>query len=234
MQIGYNLRSPLQESFAGESGLNRNIMGILRKGIFGGFEKKTGALIGRRVKGKSIIYARQRKNAKLRTVAQLDQQLRFDLANSILKWFSDLIAVGFKRIAGKGSAFNAAVRYNFSALVTGISPDYVIDYSKLVYSRGSLEGPHRPSISRLSDGLQVSWLPDVQTRFNQYSDKATFVIYCPDREMFMKFPEHVIRSAMGCFLPLPVGLTDVSLYAWMSFINADGKLVSDSVYLGVI
>jgi len=209
-------------------------MGILRKGIFGGFEKKTGMLIGRCAKGKSIISAVQYKKVKLRTVAQLDQQLRFDLANSVLKWFSDLIAVGFKHIAGKGSAFNTAVRYNFRALVTGISPDYVIDYSKLVYSRGSLDGPHRPSINRLSDGLQVSWLPDVQTRFNQHSDQATFVIYCPDREMIMKFPEYVIRAAMGCFLPMPPGLRDVPLHAWMSLISADGKVVSDSVYLGVI
>lgn len=209
-------------------------MGILRKGIFGGFEKKTGALIGRRAKGKSIISAIQHKHAKFRTVAQLDQQLRFDRANSVLKWFSDLIAVGFKRTAGKGSAFNAAVRYNFRALVTGISPDYLIDYSKLVYSRGSLAGPHRPSISRLNDGLQVNWLPDMQTRFNQYADKATFVIYCPDREMIVKFPKHVVRTAMECVLPLPPGLTDIPLYGWMSFISADEKVVSDSVYLGVI
>jgi len=209
-------------------------MGILRKGIFGGFEKRTGALIGRRVKGKSIIYARQHKKAKLRSVAQLDHQVRFDLTISVLKWFSDLIAIGFKRIGGKGSAFNAAVRYNFNALVTGISPDYVIDYSKLVYSRGSLEGLHHPTINRLGDGVQVSWLSDGQTRFNQYSDKATFAIYCPDKEMIMKFPEHAIRSAMGCFLPLPPDLTAIIMHVWMSLISADGKLMSDSVYLGKI
>lgn len=209
-------------------------MGILRKGIFGGFEKKTGALIGRRAKGKNIISAIQYKHKKSRTVAQLDHQLRFELAISVLKWFTDLIAVGFKHIDGRGSAFNVAVRYNFGTLVTGVSPAYVINYSKLIYSRGSLAGPHRPSIKRVGGGLQVSWLSDVQTRFNQHTDKATFVIYCPDKAMIMKFRNHVMRAAMGCVLPLLPGLTDVPLYAWMSFISADGKVLSDSVYLGVI
>jgi hypothetical protein len=50
----------------------------------------------------------------------------------------------------------------------------------------------------------------------------------------MKFHNHVIRTAMGCVLPLAPGLMDVPLHVWISFVSADGKVVSDSVYLKVI
>jgi len=209
-------------------------MGILRKGVFGGFENKTGPLVGRSVNGKSVISVVKHKAAKPVTFNQLDHRLRFEMVVAVLKWFNDWIAIGFKGPGVGRNTFGAAVKYNFSSLVAGIAPTYYIDYSKLVYSRGSLAGPHHAAIERHNDEVQLSWLPDVETQYNQYSDEASFVIYCPDKEMILKFRNRTTRVALGAVLSLPTGLEQADLYAWMSFSSADGKVVSDSVYLGTI
>lgn len=85
----------------GGHGSNKDKMGILRKGIFGGFENRTGFLIGRRVRGKSVVTALRHEVLKPRTQAQIDQQLKFELVVSFLKWFKSLIAIGFKDPKGK-------------------------------------------------------------------------------------------------------------------------------------
>lgn len=209
-------------------------MGILRKGIFGGFEQKTGPLVGRWLKGENVISAIQHKSTKSRSQEQLDQQLKLGLVVSFLKCFSELIAVGFRRVMGKGNAFNAAVKYNFDRILTGIAPDYVIDYSMLVYSKGSLAEPNSPGVLLVDDVIKINWLSDIQTRFNQHTDKAGFIVYCPDENYIITEVGVVVRSALGYDITLPPGLNGKRLYCFMNFVSADGKVVSNSVYLGTI
>jgi hypothetical protein len=209
-------------------------MGILRQGIFGGFEKKIGGLVGRKVNGKNLISPSQHKMERVRTNGQLDQQIKFELVVSVLKWFTDFIAMGFKDVSGRKKSFDMALKYNFKRIVTGSSPFYTIDYSQLAYSRGTLSGAHGTVMNRTFDALELSWLRDVQTRFNRSTDKASFVIFCPEREVIMKYLNRSTRAVLSAVLPLLPGLEEATLHVWMSFASADGKMVSNSVYLGTI
>jgi hypothetical protein len=209
-------------------------MGILRKGIFDGFENKTGPLIGRRVKGKSVISAVQHRTTKPRTQAQLDQQLKFELVVRFLCWFKGLIAVGFRDPAGKRNSFNTAIKYNFKNIITGASPDYQIDYPKLVYSRGSLFGPNNPTVGLGAYEVAINWQPDGQNQFNQHTDKASFLVYCPGKNAFVILISLVERSALGYSVAIPQDFAGHQVHVFMSFVSADGKVVSDSAYLGSI
>ncbi|WP_316814281.1 DUF6266 family protein [Pedobacter heparinus] len=207
-------------------------MGILRKGVFDGFEGKTGPLVGRKVNGKSVISAAQHKTTKPRIQAQIDQQLKFALVTNFLKRFKRLIAVGFANVKHR-NAFNAAVKYNFRNIIRGVSPDYSIDYSKLVYSRGCLAGAYSPSVTVGSDKLIISWLPHAQSQLNQHSDKASFLVYCPDKQLTVILERAVNRAALQFELELPVGLMGLPLHVYMSFVSINGKEVSNSMYLGI-
>jgi hypothetical protein len=209
-------------------------MGILRKGIFDGFENKTGPLIGRRVKGKSVISAVQHRASKPRTQAQIDQQLKFKLVAGFLMWLKPLIAVGFKNVGGNTNAFNAAMKYNFKRIITGTSPDYQIDYPKLVYSRGSLFGPNNPAISLGTHAVVINWQPDGQNQFNQHTDKASFLVYCPGKNAFIILIDGAERSALGYNMAIPQDFAGYDLHCYMSLASTDRKVVSDSVYLGVV
>jgi hypothetical protein len=210
----------------------KDIMGIIRQGIFGGFEGKTGPLVGRRTGGKNMITAIPHPPTGARTQAQMDQQLKFELVSICLKGFKDLIAIGFVR--GNKNTFNAAMKYNFSRIVRGTSPDYGIDYTRLVYSKGSLAGPNIPMVSLGLNLVSVSWLPETQHQFSQDTDKAQCVVYCPDKALTIIYRNHAVRAALGCSLAIPLGLNGDPLYVYMSFVSANGRVVSNSIYLGVI
>lgn len=207
-------------------------MGILRKGIFDGFENKTGPLVGRKIKGRNIISALPHKTESKSTQAQLDQQKKFELVAGALKRLRRLIATGFKQ--GNKNAFSAAMKYNFKRLITGSSPDFGIDYSKLVFSKGSLAGPNAPVINLGINTVMFSWQPDTQTQFNQYTDKANFVIYCPAKNAFVLMIGGASRENLGYNMAIPANFEGHEMYCFMSFTSADGKAVSDSIYLGTI
>ncbi|MBB5436910.1 hypothetical protein HDC92_000574 [Pedobacter sp. AK017] len=208
-------------------------MGILRNGMFGNFENRTGPLVGRVIRKRNVITAVQHRSSREKTQRQLDQQLKFALVSAFLKRFKGLIAVGFANV-DRRHAFNAAVKYNFRKIVIGDSPAYGIDYSKLVYSRGCLAGPNSPSVTVQTDSLLISWLPHAQSQLNRYSDRASFLVYCPERQITVIFAGPVNRASLGFELALPVGLTAFPMHLYMSFVSADGKEVSNSMYLGMI
>ena len=108
--------------------------------------------------------------------AQIDQQLKFKLLNRFLRRLIRLIKLGFKKNAGKGNAFNAAVKYNFNRIITGSSANFSIDYTKLVFSRGSLAGANNPAVSLGLNSVKINWQPDVQNRFNQYTNRAIILV----------------------------------------------------------
>jgi hypothetical protein len=53
-------------------------MGIIRQGILGGFRKKTGSVVGAYWRKLDVIRGLPRKSSKPPTIAQLNQQLKFD------------------------------------------------------------------------------------------------------------------------------------------------------------
>ncbi|MBB5441209.1 hypothetical protein HDC92_004916 [Pedobacter sp. AK017] len=208
-------------------------MGILRNGVFGNFENRTGPLVGRLFRKRNVISAVQHRNSRQKTKAQLDQQLKFAMVANFLKRFKRLIAVGFANVKHR-NAFNAAVKYNYRNIVTGVSPDFSIDFAKLAYSRGCLAGPNSPSVSLATDKLIISWLPHRQSQLNQYSDRASFVVYCANKQLTVIFEGAVNRGALQFELELPVGLIGSALHVYMSFASANGKEVSNSRYLGMV
>jgi hypothetical protein len=208
-------------------------MGILRNGIFGGFENRTGPLVGRVIRKRNVIAAIPHRSSSAKTQAQIDQQLKFALVSAFLKQFKQLIAIGFAEVKDH-NAFNAAVKYNFKHIVAGMAPNYSIDYGKVVYSRGCLAGPNSPSVEVDSDRLFISWWPHMQSALNQNTDRASFLVYCPDRDMAIVYRDRVTRVILGCALDLPEGLTGLRLQVYMSFVSANGREVSNSRYLGMI
>lgn len=209
-------------------------MGILRKGILDGFDGKVGPLCGRRLKGINVISSARHESLKPLTAAQIIHRANFALVMGFLKLFKELIAQGFKDIKGKKYSFNRAFSYNFKRVLAGQAPDYYIDCTKLIYSRGPLLGPNSPRVCLGNHEILVTWLPDLQSRFNQYTDKASFAIYCPDKKFSSIYKDEVIRADLGCSLPLQSDWQGCPVHVYMSFSSADGKQIGDSFYLGTV
>ncbi|TKC09537.1 DUF6266 family protein [Pedobacter frigoris] len=183
-------------------------MGILTKGIFGGFVNKTGPLVGRNVKGQNLITGLHHKSNKKISIAQHNQNLKFTLVIEFLKPIKGLIASGFKYVAKEGIAFNEVVSYNFKWAVTGSDGTYLIDYSAMLYSKGGLEGSLNPNVTLTDiDKLLFTWQ---LTNHCDYNDEATFLVYSEDNKLFSSAVNAVKRSKCEFLMELPRGFYPVN------------------------
>lgn len=82
-----------------------------------------------------------------RTEAQIDQRAKFTAALKFLQPMTPFIRIGYKNLAVKMTAFNAAMSFTLNNALIGSYPEYSIDYAKVLVSRGSLPGALNPAIS---------------------------------------------------------------------------------------
>jgi hypothetical protein len=211
-------------------------MGIQIWGAFGGFQKKTGALVGHWLKGQNVITAIPHPSQKPPTQAQLDQRAKFKLIVSWLSWINALVKTGFAEARKeKQSPMNAAVAYNYANAITGVSPNFTIDYAKAAYSKGRLSPAYNPSVSTsVADEITFDWSADFNTGFGAATDLATLVAYNPDKNRFVYLSAAAARSALTFTLDMPADFAGDLVYCYISFVSANGKMLSDSTYIGVV
>jgi hypothetical protein len=210
-------------------------MGIQDKGAFGGFRNKTGPLVGHIVNGQNVITSIPRKSTKLPTLKQRDQRKKFGLVTSYLSWISGLIEIGFQDHEARQSAMNKAVQYNLLNAVTGVSPDFAIAYSKLVYSQGKCPLPGDTLIEGLlGEKVDYSWGITLPSKYGKQTDMATLMVYNPDKDRFVVLQNAAARSQLGFTLQLPADFLGDTIHCYLSFVAQDGKLVSNSTYIGLL
>ena len=77
------------------------------------------------------------------------------------------------------TAFNAAFAYNIQNAVTGNSPDFEVDYQKVLVSRGSLPNRANPAVAKgTDDNLVFTWTDNSGMGKALATDKTVLVIYC--------------------------------------------------------
>jgi hypothetical protein len=209
-------------------------MGIQFWGAFGGFQKKTGALVGRRVNGQNVISALPHPSEVPPTDGQLSFRAKFKLVVVFQKWITPLIRTGFNEARKeRQSAFNAAFVKNYRDAVVGAGLNWTIDYPKFVYSAGMLGNAENLMVEAATEAqLDFSWGADPDTGIGAATDKATFLIYNPTKDKFVLKADGALRSALSYELALPLSFSQDSVHIWMNFVSADGKMASNTVYAG--
>ena len=113
-------------------------MGTIKQGILGGFNGKVGTVIGS--SWKEITYMRGRAQHVMnpRTAGQIYSRTAFKAVSAALSPISPTLRLTYAKSAGKMSAFNKAVSENYKAAVVNQDGTPVVDYSKLILSKGNL------------------------------------------------------------------------------------------------
>jgi hypothetical protein len=208
-------------------------MGFLKGGPFYHLVGRTGNNVGRVVKGKNVFAMRPAKSSVDPTQLQIDQRFKFGLIATWLRRLAGVIDVGFKDYDAEMSPRNAAISYNLLNAVTGVSPNYTIDYEKVVYSRGLLDLPNDPLVAVAAGAkINYTWAAPVGDTNALGTDKVTFMVYNAVRDKFVTLKGIALRSALAYSLQLPLDFSGEDVEIYLSFVSADGKLVSDSLYMG--
>lgn len=208
-------------------------MGKISQGILGGLSGKVGNVIGGSWKGIDYLRIKPSNVANPRTEGQVNQRNKFTISLEYLQANKEFIKLGYKAFATKKTEFNAAMSYVLNNGVIGTAPNFSIDYSLALLSRGSLSSPTNASVD-LSTANQVSfdWDDNSADGNANATDIAMVLAYNPSKKESIYILDGAQRSATTQVLTLPTSYTGDDVELFMAFISADGKIVSNSVYLG--
>lgn len=212
-------------------------MGNYRRGILGNFSGKVGTVIGSHWKGIDYMRSLPRKSGKAPSEVQYGQQLKFALAVSFNKPISSLVNQGYVSLAKeKVSGYNLAVRQTMKEAITGIFPDYVIDYPKVKISEGSLAPSMDATVvSAAAGSLVISWTDNTEDEDVAFTDDRLMVlVYNPAKARYLFTTAGALRSAGSHSVNLPLNFSGDEVEVYISFISRDGNKTANSDYLGKV
>jgi len=209
-------------------------MGKIKQGILGGFSGKVGSVVGSSWKGISYMRGKAVSIKNPRTLQQMMHRNKFAAALSVLQPITAFLRVGFKRYAHRKSEFNAAMSYTVKNAIAGTYPDYTIDFSKLLVSRGSLTGANSATAAPVIGKIKLTWEDNTGIGEAQPTDKAMAVAINPAKGEAAYITDGAPRSSEVENLLVSPYWTGDEVEVYLAFISENGKDVATSVYLGSV
>ncbi len=207
-------------------------MGIINKGILGGFSGIVGTVVGSRWRGIEYMRSRPPKRNGSSTPAQQAQRARFAATSAFLDTMKDLLQLGYKDGAVRMTERNNALSYHLKNAVTGEYPNVSILYPQVQISRGSLPNAANPVAAAGADAtVSFGWIDNSGVGKAKPADRAILVAYC-EADKRTVYSIEASRSSGEATLVVPA-FAGKQVHTWISFIAADGE-VATSVYTGAV
>lgn len=206
-------------------------MGKISQGILGGLSGKVGNVIGASWKGIDYLRIKPSSVANPRTPGQVNQRNKFTATLEFLQPNKDFLNVGYKSFAIKKTAFNAAMSEVLANAITGVAPNFTVDFENALLSKGTLPGVLDAGASYATPGQVVFSWTDNSTGINAKStDKAMLLVYNPIKKESVTNFVGAVREDGSFSLAVPSNYAGDLLHTYIAFISAEGK-VSNSSYI---
>ena len=209
-------------------------MARIKNGILGGIQGNIGNVEGYIRNGVACVRARKRKSKKKRTPAQLRQQQRMKLVNSMLSTMTEFIRLGFTPFTKKSNltANNAAKSYQLLNAVGGEYPEQHMDYSAVLLAHGKMDLPLAPVCTLVANGIEVSWQLDAAANYQNRMAQAMILVYSAELKKSFYTLSGARRTRGSDFLELPTKVIGKEIQVYLAFTSEDRTKVSNSSYLG--
>lgn len=163
----------------------------------------------------------------------MNQRNKFSAVLEFLQPNLGFIQVGYKFLASKKTAFNAAMSYVLNNAIIGTEPDFEVDYSLASVSRGNLTGVQNGTVDLTTSGqVDFGWDDNTVEGNAMANDKAMLLVYNPSKKESVYNTAGADRSAGMDSLSIPASYAGDTLELFMAFISYDGNKISNSTYLG--
>jgi hypothetical protein len=206
-------------------------MGKLDKGILGGFNGKVGTVIGGKWRGVEYIRHKGPSKRKNNSPGQVEQQARFARAFKFVRRMSKLFKITFRNYAQQMTARNNALAVTVKEAIIGDYPNFEIDYSKVLISRGILETELNATVTSAAGILTWKWDANEKRNGGDPKDQCIIVAFCPEYNHCAYQVHGPARSANEATLDV-VPFMGKTVHTWLAFITEDGSKLSDSVFTG--
>lgn len=203
-------------------------MGVIRRGILGGFSNRVGNVVGSSWKGIATMRVLPLSVSNPRTAAQINVRENFSgitkmasaLLTSIVKPLNDRFAV-------RMSGYNLFIQRNKNAFQN----DGTFVPANLTLSHGRLSAPVISNLISSAIDVELDISPALAGTMDLASDKVYAVaINTATGEILGTSSGVSDRSTGGVTIPINGQYNELAVY--VSFLRADGTEVSPSSYVG--
>lgn len=204
-------------------------MGIIRRGILGGFSGKVANVVGSSWKGIAVMRALPLSVTNPRTVGQVEQRSAFSI---ISKFASSILTVWVKplwdRSAQSMSGYNAFIQQN----VDIVKADKVLNIENLIMSKGKLGATPVSAIVVSSTGeLNFSWDKLPNGSYQMSADRLYLLVFDKDNKLICSSSGTVKREdEILTINDVPTAPGD-NYYIVSAFAREDGTIVGDASVL---
>ncbi len=211
-------------------------MGTIVNGANGGFKGKAGSIIGSSWKSINYIKGLYKKRSKPASEAQMMQQEKFKTLMRFLLPINFFLKIGFgRKNTEKLTPINAAFQFNLDKAITGVYPDYALDYAKVSIADGSLYGGGSVAVAYDAGDLTFTWSTGNSETFETFADDMVYVLaYHAEKDEFISTPAPSTRALGTVTFSVPEHLATGAVHTWLFLSNRSKTKVSKSVYLGEI
>jgi hypothetical protein len=209
-------------------------MGKLVGGPFGMLHGRVGNLVAYVLNGENIM-RKIGKSSKPLTPARRANCEKMTVVNHFLQPALPFIKLGFRfEAAGTNrNAYNEAVSYNKMNALQGEYPNISIDYSKILLSKGDLPAAKEVQIEKTENGIAFTWdTSDISSQ--RQHDRTMLLVSFPELGVLSYHPSGSKRIEGKDLLYFDQDYKDEHMEVYISFVNAEGTQVSDSVHAGTI
>lgn len=219
-------------------------MARLKNGILGPIIGKLANVVGYIRLGQPVLRTLTDLPPKPRTPAQLAVNLRFKVIMAFISPLTEFINVSFKLdvLGTTRIAQNAAVSYNLKQAIQGTYPDFEMDYSKAIVSKGVLPPAEHPEVELSGTKLTFRWAVDPDLHYSFKRDQVMMVAFLPANNRTYYSLSGARRTEGKDVLEIlhiekkdhGTHKKDLYIETYIAFIADDRESISDSVYAGRI
>lgn len=188
----------------------------------------------------NVMKSRPGKRRKKTTSVKLIRQNHlFGMVSSFLRSANELLLMGYQKPkVAKMTPMNAAASYHIKNAMTGDPDDPSVDLSliRFTFPVRKTQTVWNPTLT-LEEGKNVviKWETNpFPQKSTQLDDQVILTYYNKNTGFFYIVRDIVERSDLGITDTFESGYTGNELHWYMFLISADGKLVSETEYLGMV
>jgi hypothetical protein len=205
---------------------------IKKKGSIGSISGAVNDVVISDWNGIAVVRSLPKPSSKPATTAQQEQQSKMALAVKFAVAVKKVLTAGYKSYAVRMSGYNAGVRDVLNYAITGDSPNYRIDYAKVLVSRGRLHSESNEAVKAEAGQVTFTWAYEADPEIAA-NDKALLVVYCEAMNQCLFTLKGADRSTGTASIAV-ARFKGQEVHTWLAFISADGKQTSPSKYTGVV
>ena len=177
------------------------------------------------------------KSSKEATIPQLSARQKTKIITGFLNPVKEFIHIGFEfeaRLVQKHSTYNIATSYNWLNAITGEYPDQKIDFSKVLLSRGKMPVTTHIEVKIADNRITFQWDKTIVSEGMKDSDRVMLMAYLPEENRAISLIGGAERLEGVEHLVIPECYEGAHMETYVSFISADYKTISNSVYTGQV